>query len=70
MLITSHPDRISPHLAASRHISPHLAASHRPPSVHFPSTFQAVIRMVDYAYDNFWTTTYAKFQLLTNGIVA
>lgn len=31
---------------------------------------KAVIRMVDYAYDNFWTTTYAKFQLLTNGIVA
>lgn len=29
-----------------------------------------VLRMVEYAYDNFWTTTYAKFQLLTNGIVA
>ena len=29
-----------------------------------------VIRMVEYAYENFWTNTYAKFQLLTNGIVA
>ena len=26
--------------------------------------------MVDYAYDNFWTVTYSKFQLLTNGIPA
>jgi len=25
--------------------------------------------LIDYAYENFWTTTYAKFQLLTNGIV-
>ena len=24
--------------------------------------------MIDDAYDNFWTRTYAKFQLLTNGI--
>ena len=24
--------------------------------------------MIDEAYDNFWTRTYAKFQLLTNGI--
>ncbi|KAL1508669.1 hypothetical protein AB1Y20_004765 [Prymnesium parvum] len=29
-----------------------------------------VIRMIEYAYENFWTNTYAKFQLLTNGIVA
>ena len=24
--------------------------------------------MIEDAYDNFWTRTYAKFQLLTNGI--
>ena len=28
-----------------------------------------VVAMIDYAYDNFWTNTYAKFQLLTNNIV-
>jgi len=28
-----------------------------------------VISIIDYAYDNFWTNTYAKFQLLTNGVV-
>jgi phosphatidylinositol kinase/protein kinase (PI-3 family) len=27
------------------------------------------LMLIDYAYENFWTTTYAKFQLLTNGIV-
>ena len=27
-----------------------------------------VLTMIDEAYDNFWTRTYAKFQLLTNGI--
>ena len=26
------------------------------------------LNLIDYAYENFWTTTYAKFQLLTNGI--
>ena len=26
------------------------------------------VSMIDDAYDNFWTRTYAKFQLLTNGI--
>lgn len=29
-----------------------------------------VLRIIEYAYENFWTNTYAKFQLLTNGIVA
>ena len=28
-----------------------------------------VVWMVEYAFDNLWTTTYGKFQLLTNGIV-
>ena len=28
-----------------------------------------VERTIEYAYDNFWTSSYAKFQLLTNGIV-
>ena len=28
-----------------------------------------VNQMIDYAYDNFWTNSYAKFQLLTNGVV-
>ena len=27
-----------------------------------------VVAMIEEAYDNFWTRTYAKFQLLTNGI--
>ena len=27
-----------------------------------------VLSMIEEAYDNFWTRTYAKFQLLTNGI--
>jgi phosphatidylinositol kinase/protein kinase (PI-3 family) len=27
------------------------------------------LMLIDYAYDNFWTITYAKFQLLTNGVV-
>ena len=31
---------------------------------------RVVVRMIEYAYENFWTNTYAKFQLLTNGIVA
>ena len=27
------------------------------------------LMLIDYAYENFWTITYAKFQLLTNGVV-
>ena len=28
-----------------------------------------VVRTIDYSYDNFWTMSFGKFQLLTNGIV-
>ena len=28
-----------------------------------------VVREIEYAYDSFWTNSYAKFQLLTNGIM-
>ena len=28
-----------------------------------------VVTTIEYAYDNFWTNSYAKYQLLTNAIV-